>query len=127
MTSELVYDPDVAVVVTVALVRVVQVTVDQIVDVVAVRNGFMAAIRSVGVCGIVAVAGMSVGAVGRVGRAHRKGVFVDMAVMRMMQVSAMQEVRVSVVLNGRVPAVVAMLVGVVLVDDVIVIHGVPFA
>ena len=45
-----------AVVIAMSVVRMVQVTVDQVVDVVAVRNGWMAAIRAVHMAGFVAAA-----------------------------------------------------------------------
>ena len=51
---------------------------------------------------------------------------IDVALMRMVQVAVMEEVHVVFVLDGGVSAVRAVLVGVVLVDQVLAGHGSPF-
>jgi len=60
-----------AVMVAMAVVRVVQVAVDDVVHMVAVRDGRVPAVRAVDVSGVVRGAGVAVGAVGRIAGADR--------------------------------------------------------
>jgi hypothetical protein len=69
------------VIVAVVAIRVVQMTVHQIVDVIAVGNRLMAAVGTMLVLGAMCSAVMTAGAVGRIGRVYFKLVFVDMAGM----------------------------------------------
>ncbi len=99
-------------VVAVAAVGMVQVSVDEVVDVVAVGDGLMAATRPVNVRGVVAFAGMSLRTGVRVGLRYRQLVLVVMVSVGMQQVSVLQIVRVPLVFDGEVPAVRAVFVDV---------------
>jgi hypothetical protein len=95
------------VVVAVILVRPVQPPVDEVVDVIAVRNGL-----------VTAVAAVRVIALGRGGvpagmcLIDRDHVLVDVVLVRVMQVPVVHVVDVIVVANGGVAAVRSMLVSV---------------
>lgn len=90
--------------ITVPIVRVMQVSVDQIIDMVAVRHGRMATRRGMHVSGLVSTAAMARGAVGRIRGGHVDDVFDDGAVRLVMEVPVVQIVGVSVVLDGGVTA-----------------------
>ena len=98
-------------VVAVALVRVVQATIDQEVDVVAVRHGIVAAALAV------EVAAAMVGCVAavRVQLVHGQPVFVDVVAVGVVQVAVVEEVDVAVVddLRMAAPGPVDVLVGAV--------------
>ena len=82
------------VVVTVVAMRVVQVVLDEVVDVIAVRDGLVAAAGTVLVRGIVAGALVIGGAhVGMLG-VHRDRVLVDVILVGMVQVTVVQVVGV---------------------------------
>ena len=103
-------------VVAVPGVRVVQVPVDQVVDVVAMRDGRMAAVRPMHVGRLVAATGMRGGAARRVGVGHRNHVLLDRRARLMMQVPVMEVIDMSVVMNGDVAAIGAVGMGVVRVQ-----------
>ena len=98
-----------AVVIAVVAVRVVQAAIDEKVDVVAVRHGFVAA------AGAVHVAWLVTGARGRaafgVGVGDGDGVLLHAAFMRVVQMAFLQVVHVAVVADGGVAAAGAVLVG----------------
>lgn len=95
-------------------VRMMKAAFDEVVDMVAMGNGFVAAARSVHVTGIVAVG--RVGAPPGIGVAHRHGVFLDRAVrILVMEVAVVEVIDVSVVFDGGVAAAFAVLVVVVFV------------
>jgi hypothetical protein len=104
------------VVVAVVAVRVVQPAVDEVIDVVAVRHLFVAALL------VLALAGNG-GARRRVDGADGDDVFVVVAVVRVVQVAVVQVIDVPVVLDARVPAVVA--VDVLVVGVLIAAHRSP--
>ena len=85
-------------------VGMVEVAAHDIVEVISVRRPFMAAGRAMSVFAIVSFAFMVGGALVRVGATYRDGVLVDVTVVDGMQVTIMEVVRMSIVLNGRVPA-----------------------
>ena len=100
-------------VVAVVAVRVVQVAIDEVVNVVAMRHRFMTAAGAVNVPGFVAAA-VVVGRAGvRVGGADGDAVFIDVVAVRVVQVAVVQVVNVAVVLDGGVAAARAVLVRVV--------------
>ena len=104
---------DRAVVVAVVAVRVVQVAIDEVIDVVAMWHRFVAAAGAVDVSGFVAAA-VVVGRAGvRVGGADGDAVFIDVVAMRVVQVAVVQVIDVAVVLDGGVAAARAVLVRVV--------------
>lgn len=90
----------------------VQVAINEVVDVVPVGNGFMAATGTVDMRGIMAYAGVSFRAGVRVGFRYRQLVLVMMVTVGMEQVSVLKEVRVPLVFDGEVPAVAAVFVDV---------------
>jgi hypothetical protein len=97
--------------------RVVEMSGDEVVDVIAVRDGGMAAIGAVHVIGGVAAALVVRGAGARVGGADRQRVLFDLAVgKRVMQVAVVQVIDVSLVVDGGVTAVRAMLMRVISVS-----------
>ena len=87
--------------VAVAIMVVVKVTIDKVIDMIPVRNGFMPAVGTMLVLGLVTGAVMLLlsAAVGGISR---------MVVMTMMRVAIVQVIRVATVFFGRVPAVGAM-------------------
>lgn len=91
-------------VVAVIAMLVMQTAVDDVVDVIAVRYGFMAATFAVNV----AVTGVNRMAAVRVGFIDAQGVLVVVAVVLMVQVAIMQIIDVSFVLDGSVAAVCAV-------------------
>ncbi|WP_277043388.1 hypothetical protein [Caballeronia mineralivorans] len=97
-----------AVVVAVIAVRMVQVAVDEIVDVIPVRHRFMAAPWSVNVARLVTAAARR--AFVRIFGAHFELMLVYMIAVRMMQMTVMQIINVIVVLDRSMSTVRAMLV-----------------
>ena len=100
-------------VVAVVTVRMVQMAIDEVIDVVAMRHGFVAAAGAVDVSGFVAAA-VVVGRAGvRVGGADGDAVFIDVVAVRVVQVAVVQVINVAFVFDGGVAAVRAVLVRVV--------------
>ena len=100
-------------------VRVMQVAVDQIVDMVTVRDGFMAAAGPVLVTLRMAAASMLRRArVGILG-ADIEDVFVEVVAVRVMQVTVVEIIHVVAVLHGDVSAARPVSVRVVVVNLVI--------
>lgn len=91
-------------VVAVVAVLVMQAAVDDVVDVIAVRYGFVAATFTVNV----AVAGINRMAAVRVGFIDAQGMFVVVAVVFMVQVAVVQIIDVAFVFDGSVAAVCAV-------------------
>ena len=90
-------------------------TVDQVIDVVAVRHRFVPAARpvhmAVGVAGAVVLRRAAV----RVGGADRDHVLVDMVAMHVMQMAVMQEIDMAFVAHRGVTALRAVLMVVMVV------------
>jgi hypothetical protein len=88
---------------------------DQIISVVAVRNGNVAATRVVSMVGRVFVGAMTGRTFVWVGGIHGDGVFVRVRTMRVMQMAVIRVIHVSVVVHGDVAAarIVCMLMAVV--------------
>lgn len=106
-------DFDRAVIVTVVAVRVMQVAVDQIIDVVAVRHRFMPATRSVHVASFVPGTTMVRCAAVGITLRYFNHMLIDMVAMRMMQMTVVKVINVVTVAKGRMPATGTMLVGVI--------------
>jgi hypothetical protein len=106
------------VVVAVTIVRVVEMALDQVVGVIAMRHRRMAAVDAVDVTGGMAGAAMVRRALGRVGRVDRDRVLIDVIAVDVMQVPIVQIVDVAGVLDRGMAAVgtVNMVMG--LVDGV---------
>ena len=103
-------------IVTVIAVRMMQVTVDEIVNVISMRHSLMTATRTVDVIRIVATAGVGGGASVRVGVTHFHHVLFHLAILtNVMKVPVVQVVDVVAVLNAGVLAVGSVLVIVVFV------------
>lgn len=85
-------------------VRMVQMAIDQIVDVVAVRDGLMAATRTVPVRRLMAAAAMLRRAAVGIGGADLHDMLIDAAIMRVVQMAVVQIVDVALVANRNVPA-----------------------
>lgn len=102
-----------AVVVAVACVGVVQVPVDQVVDVVSVRDLFVAAVGSVNVVGRVCATRVIWRASGRVGSTFFERVLVYVVAVHVVEVPFVQVVHVPVVRDCRVATAVAVLMGMV--------------
>ena len=91
-------------VVAVITVLVMQTAVDDVVDMIAVRYGFMAATFAVNV----AVAGVNRMAAVRISFIDAQGVFIVVAVVLMVQVAVVQIIDVAFVFDGSVAAVCAV-------------------
>jgi hypothetical protein len=104
-----------AVIVAVVAVGMVQMPVHQVIDVVAVRHRFVAAVRAMLVGLVVLAAGVLGCARGRVGAADRQLVLLDAPLAHVVQVAVVQVVNMVAVLYGRVTAIESVLVRVSLV------------
>jgi hypothetical protein len=102
-------------IVAVITMGVVQLAIDQIVDVIAMWHSLVAAIRAVGVPGIVTRSEVGC-AVRRVGLVHGEAVLIDVIAVGMVQTAVVKIVGVSVVPDRRVAAIRPVFVGVAFVD-----------
>jgi hypothetical protein len=102
-----------AVVVAVIAVRVMQVIADAIVDVIAMRNRLVTAAGAVDMTRFVAAAAVVCGAPVGVVAGHLDHVLVDMIAMRVVQVTIVQIVGVAAMAHRGVPAVRAVLMGMI--------------
>ena len=99
-------------------VRVMEVIADEVVEVIAVRHGFMPAVRAVDVRIAVSVAVVLRRAVGRVRGVHVDHVLVHVVAVRVVQVPVMQVVDVAFVLERDMAAVRAVLMGMIVMNRV---------
>jgi hypothetical protein len=112
------------VIVAVLVVRVMQMPTHQIVDVAAVRDRLMPAARAMHVRGVVLAAVMPRCAVSRVLRPNLERVLVYVVAVRMVQMSVVQEVDVTMMPHGRVTARGAVPMLVASMDLVLgIVHG----
>ena len=109
-------------IVAVSVVRMVQVPVDDVVHMITMGYGFVAAFATVGMLCIVPLTGVAIRAVRGVRGRHLKLVLVDVAFMRVMHVTVVQKVSVAVMLNSGMPTFGAMLVVVICMDCVVGCH-----
>jgi hypothetical protein len=86
----------------------VQSSADQIIDVIAVRHGFVPAPRAMLVSALIFGRALS-----RVSRAHSEGVLIHMIPMHVMKMSVMQIIRMAGMADGRVTTIGAMVVCVI--------------
>jgi hypothetical protein len=98
------------VIVAVIVMGMVKVTIDQIIDMVAVRHRFMATAGSVHVARFVAFARVPLGAVIGIRVAHGQPVLVVVVAMRMQQMAVLKVVRMAFVLDGEVATLIVMFV-----------------
>ncbi len=89
------------VVVTVIAVRVMEVAIDQVVNVVAVGHRFVPAASTMDMARLVSAAIVLRSAVSRVGDVDRQNVLINVPNMRMMQMPIMEVIGVAIVFDGR--------------------------
>jgi hypothetical protein len=104
-----------------AAVRVMQVAVDQIVDMIAVRHGFVTAARPVLVAPRVSAAIMIRRAFVGIAAAYVDRMFVEVVVMRVMEVTVMEIVDMVAVPDRGVAAARPVLVRMVMMDLVLAV------
>ena len=111
------------VMIAMTVVLMVKVTVDEIVDVTAMRNGGMTAAGTMAMSGVMGAADVPMRARAGVRPTHRDGVFVDVAVMVVVQMPVVEIVDVIVVADREVSTVVSVNVAVMLVRTMWSRHG----
>jgi hypothetical protein len=104
---------DRAVVIAVIAVRMVQVAIDEIIDVVPMRHGFVTARRAVNVARLMAATVVIRSALVGIFRIDRERMLVDVIAVHVMQMAVVQIVDMIVVLDRRMPTVRAVLMVVV--------------
>ena len=87
------------------VVRMMQMSIDDIVDMVAVRNCLMSTLSAVGMARVVSGARMGRRAASRIRLARGENVLVDVSLVEMMQVPVVKIILVAIVFDGLVPAV----------------------
>jgi len=115
----------IAMVVAMSVMGIVEMAVDQIVDVVSVGDLLVSAAGAVNVYGVVAFAGVTGCTVGRVDGGNFDDAFIVMAVVGGVKMAVVEVIRVSVVMDGDVAAIRAVNVDVVFVGLVrmdVVLH-----
>jgi hypothetical protein len=111
------------VIIAVIAVHVVQMTGNQVVNVIPVGNCLVSATWAMLVALFVPSANVIGSTSCRIGRGSFDHVFIDMAVMQEMQMSVVQVVDVAVVLHSGMSAVGTMLMRMLLVDGVCLRHS----
>jgi len=101
------------VVVAVVAMREMQVAIDQVIHMVAVRDHLMPTAGSVDVVGVVAGAAMGRGTDGGIGFADRNHMLIDMVAVGEVQVAIVQIIDVAIVTNGGMAAIWTVLVGMI--------------
>lgn len=109
-------------IVAVGAMGMMEVPVDEVVDVVPMRNGLVSATRSMLVTGVVTRAGMIRSAGGGIGRADLEHMLVDVIAVRLMQVAVMQVVHVIAMFDCDVAAAGAVNMGMPFMDSMFVRH-----
>jgi hypothetical protein len=114
-------------IITMIAMRVMQMTLYEIIGMVAVWHGLVAATRSVFVIRIVLAATMVRAAAIGIRGAHRNGMLVDMIVMRVMQMAVVEIIGVAVVANRNVAAALSVCMRMIGVNAIVVrSHGFSF-
>lgn len=113
------------VIVTVAIVRMMQVACHQVIHMIAVRHGFVATLRTVHMTLLMSAAGVLRRTRHRVARVHRKRVLIHVVAVRRVQMPVVQIIHVIVVHDGGMAAVFTVHVGVKIVD-LVVAHAATF-
>ncbi len=98
-----------------SLVRMMQVSLHQIIYMIPVRYGLVSTALAMNMAGLMSLADMACRAGCRICRRHLKRVFVKVTFMRMMQMPVMQVIHVALMQNRRVAAVRAVYVRMVFV------------
>lgn len=100
-------------IIAVVTMRMVQVAIDQVVDVIAVRNRFMTAPRTMYVTRRMPIAAMLRCAGIGIYRSYLDDMLIHVVFMGMMQVTVMEVVNVVAMLDARMATIRAMLVGMI--------------
>lgn len=120
------HDLDGTVVVAVAVVRVMKVAVDQVVDVIAVWHGRVTAVIAMDMGRVMATA-VVVGSAGSgVAVVHAEHVFVDVIAMHVMEMAVVEIIDMTIVFDREVAAVAPMFV-IMLLVGVAILHVTPSA
>jgi len=99
-----------------AVMLMVQMTLHEVVRMVAVGHGFVAAAGAVTVSGYVTAAGVSTSAFRRILGIHFQLVLVDMIAMHIVHVAIVKETLMPIVQDGRVATLISMLMRVSLMN-----------
>jgi hypothetical protein len=113
-------------VVTMRAMGEVQVTGDQIIEMVSVRHCLMSAVRAMAMFGLMPLAAMGRRACRRVLRGDTETMFIDMIAVQIVQMPVMEIVGVATMADGRMPTVRSVLVIVMLMDGVVMHCRTPF-
>ena len=111
-------------VIAMSVMLVVQMTINEVIDVVAMRNSFMAAVRTMNMVLGMAAAIMSLSTCRRVLCADFNYVLINMALVSVMKMTIVQVVDMVAMTNCCVAAISAVLVVVIFVSDTFFVHGV---
>ncbi len=106
---------ELAVIVAVFAVRMMEMSIDHVVNMISVGHGFVSAVGTMGVGGFVTLTGVIRGAVRGVAAIDFQRMFVHVTIMRVVKVPGMKVVDVVAMLDGRVSTIGAVGVLVVLV------------
>ena len=93
--------------------RIVEMPVDQVIDMLSMRDCFMAAVRAMHVLPSVSLAPVGRRAAFRIVPRDGEYVLIDMVIMRVMQVSVMQVTNVIIVHDARMAALRAVRMGMI--------------
>ena len=104
----------------------VQMTGDQIIDMVSVRHGLMSAVRAMAMSGLMPLTAMGRRASSRVLHGDTEPMFIDMVIMRMMKMSVMEIVGVAIMGDGWMPAVRSVLMIVMRMNGMVAHRRTPF-
>jgi hypothetical protein len=109
-------------VITMAIVLMVQVAIDQVVDVVTMGNGFMATSRTVDMVSCMAAAIVTLRTISRVLGADFNDMLIDMTLVRVMKMTVMQVVDMVAMTHCSMSAVGAVLMVMVFVSNAFFFH-----
>ena len=103
--------------------RIVEMPVDQVIDMLSMRDRFMAAVRAMHVLPSVSLAPVGRRAAFRIVPRDGEYVLIDMVIMRVMQVSVMQVTNVIIVHDARMAALRAVRMGMIfMLRQVTIVH-----
>ncbi len=125
LAHDLLHNLNLAVIVAVAVVWMMEMSIHKVVNMIAVRYSLMPAVFTMRMLHIVRVAGMAICTFGWVGRVYFQRMLVHMSVMGVVQVSIVQVIGVVAVLNSSVPAVFTVLMSMIWMNSVILRHNSP--
>ena len=97
-------DLQLTVIIAMVVVRVMQVILDQVINVISVWNRLVPAVRAMNVILVVPSTVVVRSAVGRIGAAHVNPVLVDMITLNIVQMAIVKTIDMAIVLHRRMPA-----------------------